>query len=151
MIRGKYDLGEMRCLDLFAGTGNITFELASEGCPDITSVDVHDKCVSFIRRTSEALGENSVHVFRADVFEFIRKCHSRFDLIFADPPFDLRDKEDLWKIITEKKLLNEEGVFILEHQSREQFSHLDGFRFTRAYGNVSFSFFSNFESDSSAT
>lgn len=149
ILRGRHDLSVLRCLDLFAGTGCISYELASEGCKSIIAIDVSEKCVAFIRKTTELLHETSIQVMRADCFEFLRKTNHRFDLIFADPPFDRTDKAELWKIIRERELLLADGQFILEHQSRERYSELEGYQDTRSYGNVAFSFFANLEAESS--
>lgn len=147
ILRNRFSLEEMKCLDLFAGTGNITFELCSEGSNDVTAIDVSEKCIAYIRKVSATLQEPGIHVMRADVFEFLKRCHTRYDLIFADPPYERKDKSQIHELISSRGLLNPGGVFILEHQSKETFSDLKGFESVRTYGNVAFSFFSNLDAE----
>jgi 16S rRNA (guanine966-N2)-methyltransferase len=145
ILRSRYDLETLRCLDLFSGTGSISLELASEGCKDITAVDSSDKCVGFQKATHASLGESGIKSVRSDVFQWLRRCTWTFDLIFADPPFDAKEKIAIWEAILIRKLLNKNGVFILEHQSRENYEGTTGYGFTRKYGNVAFTFFFNFD------
>jgi len=147
ILRGRYDFDTLKCLDLFSGTGSISLEMASEGCSDITSVDENEKCTGHLKKTVGVLGEKGIHVIRSEVHFFLKKCTDRFDLIFADPPFDTVGKEAIWDSICEKQLLKPNGKFILEHQSRESYSEIKGFSEVRKYGNVAFSFFANFESE----
>lgn len=104
------------------------------------------KCVVFLRKTSDELGISNLIAHRSDSLLFLKKTSLRFNLIFADPPFDLKVHSELHQLIFEKNILKPEGVFIMEHSSREDFEHLPGFSFSRKYGNVTFSFFFNLES-----
>ncbi|HEX5003034.1 MAG TPA: RsmD family RNA methyltransferase [Bacteroidia bacterium] len=147
ILRGRYTFEELKCLDLFSGTGSISLEMASEGCTEITAVDENDKCTLHLRKTVNLLEETGIHVIRSEVQFYLKKCLDTFDLIFADPPFDTANKDAIWKIICERNLLKSNGIFILEHQSRESYSEIRGFSEVRKYGNVAFSFFANFGSE----
>jgi 16S rRNA (guanine966-N2)-methyltransferase len=146
IIDNKFDLESYDCLDLFSGTGSISLELASRGCKHITSIDMDQKCVVFLRKTSEELGIKNLIAHRSDALLFLKKTPMNFNLIFADPPFDLKVHEEMHQLIFEKKLLKPDGVFIMEHSSREVFDQLTGFSYSRKYGNVTFSFFFNLDS-----
>lgn len=132
-------------LDLFAGIGSLSLEFASRGCNDVTSVEMNPKHAAFINSTASELEMGlQINVQRADVYEYLKKNrnHKTYDLVVADPPFETEEKKyhELISLVLNNKFLKENGVFILEHQSRTKLEHpnlLD----TRKYGNVSFSFF----------
>lgn len=145
IISNRYMISDISMLDLFSGIGSIDYEFASRGCKDITSVELNGKHVKFIQDTIKVLGINEVNVIKQNVFSFLDKeSYKKYDLIFADPPFDLEDKqyENLIKSIFENHFLSEQGEFILEHNTRKDFSEFPNFTESRKYGNVRFSFFS---------
>ncbi|MDG1572619.1 RsmD family RNA methyltransferase [Robiginitalea sp. M366] len=129
-------------LDLFSGTGNIALECASRGCASVTAVDAHPGCVSFIRKTAKAL-ELPVHPMRQDALKYVDRVGRSFDLIFADPPYDLDPvaMKQLAARCTSPELLAEDGIFILEHGRQTDPSDWPGFTEQRVYGSSAFSFF----------
>ena len=148
ILDSKFELESYDCLDLFSGTGSISLELASRGCKHITSIDMDQKCVVFLRKTADELGISNLVVHRSDSLLFLKRTPLHFNLVFADPPFDSKLHEALHKLLFENKILKPGGVFIMEHSSRESFETLSGFSYSRKYGNVTFSFFINLESPS---
>ena len=140
VLSNKIDFAEVSVLDLFSGTGHISLEFASRGCKNCVAVDKNFKCAGFLRAVSNELNLN-IHAAKSDVFEFLKSCHSKFDLIFADPPYDLEEIPLIHKLIFEKQLLNDNGLLIIEHGPRTKLEGLKGFEQHRKYGNVNFSFF----------
>lgn len=139
MLNSRLDLEGLNVLDLFSGTGNISLEFASRG-GQVTAVDQNARCCSFVRNTAADLKLN-VHVMKGDVFEFLRSCSDKFDLIFADPPYDLEKLPQIHELVHERGLLKPDGLLIIEHGPRTQLNTLSGFIQHRKYGNVNFSFF----------
>ena len=130
-------------LDLFSGTGSITLELASRGCARVISVEKDPMHHRFIKQFVDKLGDDAVIALRADAFMFLNRCRERFDFIFADPPYQLENIEDLPDIVLSRGLLKEDGLFVLEHGKTQDFSRHPCFVEHRAYGSVNFSFFKN--------
>lgn len=154
IIENRYnlDMASSSVLDLFAGIGSISLEFASRGCSDVNSVEMNAKHSGFIHTTAAELEMGmQVKVHRGDVFEFLKKNRNRksYKIVVADPPFDMEEKkyDELISVVLNNNYVKENGVFILEHQSRMKLQHpnlLD----TRKYGNVSFSFFKPNENES---
>jgi 16S rRNA (guanine966-N2)-methyltransferase len=142
ILANKLDFEELSVLDLFSGTGHISLEFASRGSKEIVGVDKNFKCAGFLRAAATELNFNILAV-KADVFDFLKKCNSQFDLIFADPPYDLPEIKDIHRFVFEKKLLSANGLLIIEHGQRTDLTSLEGFLQHRKYGNVNFSFFGN--------
>lgn len=142
MLNNKINFDETKVLDLFSGTGHISLEFASRGSKDILAVDKHFKCVGFLKATSKEL-KLEVDTIKSDVFDFLKNCHQKFDLIFADPPYDLENIPTIHQLVTDKQLLNQNGILIIEHGPRTNLENLQGFVQKRSYGNVNFSFFEN--------
>lgn len=143
ILRNRYDLGSVSVLDLFAGTGNISFEFASRGADRVTAVDRHSGCIKYIFKTAGEL-DMTITTVKLDVIKFLQRQSATYDIIFADPPYDI-NKEVLAKIadlVVEKSLLNEEGVLIMEHPKHIDLSELNSFSESRKYGGSVFSFFS---------
>lgn len=144
ILNNRYYFDEIAVLDLFAGIGSISLEFASRGCNDITSVDNHQGCVKFLEKTSLAL-EAGLNCVKSDAFDYLQKTGKRFDVIFADAPYDL-DKtefERLVNLVMERDLLNPDGILILEHRSKMGFQEHPAFQESRKYGSSAFSFFSS--------
>ncbi len=145
ILNHEMEMDGAKCLDLFAGTGNISFELASRGAAHITSVDMHAGCVTFIRSTAAALNDQSIHTFRQEVLRFLEKTNERYDLIFADPPYDKDLEVQVVEIVNRRALLNENGVMVIEHSARTVLESLPGFVQHRKYSNVNFSMFESLQ------
>ncbi|OIO99677.1 MAG: 16S rRNA (guanine(966)-N(2))-methyltransferase RsmD [Bacteroidetes bacterium CG2_30_33_31] len=140
ILNNRINFEETVALDLFAGTGNISYELASRGCISVTSVEIDFKCVKFIKEASELLKAN-IKVVQANVFSFLNTYKSKSDLIFADPPYSLENIEEIPDYIFRNELLNEEGILIVEHSANTNFAHHHYFMESRRYSKVHFSFF----------
>ena len=141
ILENQIDLEETTALDLFAGTGNISYELVSRGCPHVTAVDENQNCVRFIRETANKLEMNELSVVKSDVFRFLPMHKAKYDLIFADPPYDCQHYDLLVSLIFENKLLKEGGIFVLEHDRTIDFSTHLNYYDHRKYGKVNFTFF----------
>ena len=141
ILNNRLDFEELTVLDLFSGTGNITLEFASRGAKKVFSVDKHTACVNFVRDTARLLKFNNIYLERADVFKYLASTINKFDLIFADPPYDLENIATIQDLVFEKELLHEDGLLIIEHGPRTNLSAKSHFVETRKYGNVNFSFF----------
>ncbi len=141
ILANRIDFEETSVLDLFSGTGHISLEFASRGSKNITSIDNNHKCVYFLRNTSDLLNMN-ISASKADVFEFLAKTNLKFDLIFADPPYDAENIPEIHKLVFERGLLNPGGFLIIEHGPKTKLEDLAHFKQHRKYGNVNFSFFS---------
>ena len=135
------DLEGATALDLFSGTGSITLELLSRGCSQVVSVEMDRDHHRFICECLKKLDGQPVLPLRADVFRFLKSCHQQYDLIFADPPYALKEIPQIPDLIFEKGLLKEDGLFILEHGKDHDFSQHQHFVEHRAYGSVNFSLF----------
>ena len=135
-------LEDCKILDLFAGSGNISYEFASRGAPQITAVDKDSRSASFIAKTAKSL-DFPIRVIKADAGSFLNKVDGKFDIIFADPPYHL-DKQEFAKlpsVIFERELLEDEGVLIVEHSKFTDLSDIAHFENSRRYGSSVFSFF----------
>ena len=141
MLQHKLDFENVKSLDLFGGTGSITYELASRGAPDLTIVEKDNQMFDFIKKTVESLKIENCKVFKSDVFRFMESCREQFDFIFAGPPYALTNIDDLPRIVFNKNLLKEGGLFILEHTPRNNYEVFVGFVNERNYGTTVFSFF----------
>ncbi|MEO5911434.1 MAG: 16S rRNA (guanine(966)-N(2))-methyltransferase RsmD [Pelobium sp.] len=133
----------LKILDLFSGTGNISLEFGSRGALEILSVDQNFGCYNYLKNTSKEHQLTQIKPVKADVFKFLNQENEKFDLIFADPPYDLSRIPEIATIIFEKELLNENGLLIIEHQSMQDLSNHPNFKEKRKYGYSTFSFFNN--------
>ncbi len=143
ILQNQLDFEELITLDLFGGTGSISYELASRGVPDLTIVEKDDRMFAFIKKTAAELGLKNFKVVKSDVFRYIEQCTQQYDFIFAGPPYALQTIDDLPKLIFEKKLLKEGGRFVLEHTPRNHYENFPFFRSARHYGTTIFSTFIN--------
>ncbi|MBT3244071.1 MAG: methyltransferase domain-containing protein [Bacteroidetes bacterium] len=142
ILVNRFDFEELEVLDLFSGTGSISYEFASLGCKHIVSVDIDRFHVAAIQKNFDTLEFNNVMVIRSDVFRFIKQSSIKCNLIFADPPFDLPDFASIPDKIIQSDLLKPEGLLILEHGPKYSFENHVNFTELRKYGKVRFSFFS---------
>ncbi|MBS9774803.1 MAG: RsmD family RNA methyltransferase [Tenacibaculum sp.] len=142
VLNNLYYFDSVSVLDLFSGTGNISYEFASRGTKNITSVDADFGCIKFINETSKKL-DLEINTFRSDVYKFLEKTLLKVDIIFADPPYNF-EQEEFFKIVDnvfERNLLNEGGVLILEHSKHTDLTEHSKFCYDKRYGGSVFSFF----------
>lgn len=132
---------DIRVLDLYAGTGSISYEFASRGSQYVVSVDIDPGCVRFISETATKLGFSGLKAIRSSAIGFLCHCTEKFDLIFADPPYDLEGIEEVIHMVFDRQLMNDDGWLIIEHAREKDFSTLPYFFQHRNYGKVNFTFF----------
>jgi 16S rRNA (guanine(966)-N(2))-methyltransferase RsmD len=128
-------------LDLFSGTGSISYEFASRGVRSVTSVEINSVHHNFIRRTAADLGIKNLYAVKANAFLYLRSATKKFDIIFSDAPYDLEGAEEVIRLVFEEDLLTEEGFLVFEHSKGKDFSDHPNFWQQRSYGSVQFSFF----------
>lgn len=132
---------DLIALDLFSGTGSIALELASRGAQKVIAVETHFRCCSFIQATAKQHRLENIQVKKENVFRFLKQTSEQFDLIFADPPFDLRELPELPTLILQENLLLPGGLLIIEHPSQLHLPKHPFFQQQRKYGFSSFSFY----------
>ena len=142
VLNNHFDFEGLKILDLFSGTGNISFEFASRGSDNITSVDADFGCVKFIKQVAEEYDFN-IAAMRSDVFKFLEKNTNSYDIIFADPPYALDQKtfENIVTLVFKQELLREDGMMVIEHSKYTKLDHMIHFSFKKSYGGSIFSFF----------
>ena len=142
VLNNYFNFSGLKVLDLFAGTGNISYEFASRGSDNITSVDGDFGCVKFIKQTADEFDFNIAGI-KSDVFKFIEKNKNSYDVIFADPPYNLDQAtfEKLVEVIFANDLLQEDGMMVIEHSKYTKLDHMINFSFKKSYGGSIFSFF----------
>lgn len=142
ILNNLYYFNNVSVLDLFSGTGNISYEFASRGTENIIAVDTHFGCVKFIRKISNELNLN-INAYKSDAFKFLEKINTKFDIIFADPPysFEVEKFENIVDLVFKNKLLNDEGILIVEHSKNTNLSEHKQLSYTKKYGGNIFSFF----------
>ena len=141
ILNNKFDFETCAVLDLFCGTGNLTFEFASRNAEKILAVDMDYGCVNWVKSAAQKYEFKQVEVRKADVFKLLKQMTGAYDLIFADPPYHMPNIPQLPVIVQEQQLLKPDGLLIVEHQSNMRLSNQPGYTETRKYGNSSFSFF----------
>ena len=144
ILNNRYYFDDIAVLDLFSGTGNISYEFASRGVNSITTIDAHSGCVQYISKTAKELGFD-IEVLKNDVFKFLEREKSKYDVIFADPPynFDTSQFSKINELVFKSDLVSEEGLLIIEHAEQTDLSGLPHFTEKRKYGSSVFSFFEN--------
>ena len=142
VLNNYFNFSDLKVLDLFSGTGNISYEFGSRGCEQITSVDGDMGCVNFIKKTAKEF-ELNITAMKSDVFKFLEKHRGSYDIIFADPPYgiDQKEFEKLIELIFENELLDEEGMLVIEHSKHTKLDHMMHFSFQKNYGGSVFSFY----------
>ena len=141
ILQTRVQLEGANTLDLFGGTGCISYELASRGATQLTIVEKDNQMLEFIKTNIAHLKIENAQMVRMDVFQYLNSCTQQYDIIFAGPPYALNTIDDLPRIIIERKLISPEGYFILEHTPRNNYENFAGFSFQRNYGATVFSFF----------
>ncbi len=136
-----FDVEGLDVLDLFAGTGSISLEFVSRGAASVTSIEMSERQLAFIHKLVADLRVTNMRVCRMDVFRYIKSCAKQFDVIFADPPYQMNDLSTLPDLIFEHQLLRPEGIFVLEHGRDNSFEAHSHFVEHRVYGNVNFTIF----------
>ena len=135
------DLEGKTVLDLFAGTGAMSFEFLSRGTAHVTSVEKARVQCEFIKRVQQQLNDENLTLIRGDVFKFVASCREPFDVIFADPPYDLPRFGEIPQMVLDSPLVHDGTLFIMEHPREHDFSALPHFSQQRVYGKVNFSIF----------
>ena len=148
VLNNHFNFQELKVLDLFAGTGNISFEFASRGCQPITCIDVDFGCIKFIKQTADEF-EFNITAIKSDVFKFLEKHTATYDLIFADPPYGIAQNQfdKIVQLIFDQALLHQNGMMVIEHSKHTKLSHLQHFSFQKNYGGSVFSFFEFAQND----
>lgn len=141
ILQNNLDIEQLKTLDLFGGTGCISYELASRGAKELTIVEKDSKMYEFIKSTAALLPLENISVVKSDVFKFIENAGEQYDFIFAGPPYALTTIDDLPKNIFEKKILSKGGWFVLEHTPRNDYKKFPHYRTERNYGTTIFSIF----------
>jgi 16S rRNA (guanine(966)-N(2))-methyltransferase RsmD len=155
ILNNRFHFEGLKVLDLFSGTGNISYEFGSRGADSITAVDGDFGCVKFIKQTAAEFDLN-ISAVKSDVVKFLKTHKSSYDIIFADPPYNMEQKdfEEIITLIFEKELLAEDGMMIIEHSKYTKMDHMMNFSFQKSYGGSFFSFFEfeneNLEEDNSS-
>lgn len=147
ILNNYYYFDDLTVLDLFSGTGNISYEFASRGCKQITAVDGDYGCVKFIASISSQF-EMPIEVIKADVFKFLKQHQQSYTVIFADPPYEFTDSQfaEIVQLVFENRMLDSNGMLIIEHSKHTDLSVFPQFSFFKNYGGSTFSFFENNES-----
>lgn len=141
ILLNQIEFEDIHVLDLFSGTGNISLEFASRGAGEVVSVDRSIHCVHYLKDMARQHGLTNIKTHKDDVFKYLQLETEQFNLIFADPPYDLNRIPEIAKVIFEKNLLLPGGLLIVEHQSLQNLSNHPAFVEQRTYGHSSFSFF----------
>jgi 16S rRNA (guanine966-N2)-methyltransferase len=143
IIENNIAITGIKTLDIFGGTGSISYELASRGARELTIIEKDPSMHAFIKKTVEDLQIENCQVLKMDVFRFLETTQDKYDFIFAGPPYALKNIDELPVIIREKKLLNAKGWFILEHTPANNYEKEPLFKTSRNYGTTIFSIFVN--------
>lgn len=141
VLSNRIDLEGATALDLFAGTGSISIELLSRGCDRVASIEKDPDHYAFIKKVMETVKTDKSLVVKGDVFKYLERCVEQFDFIFADPPYQLPELAEIPSLVLDRGILKPEGIFVLEHGSKNDFKDNPRFMFMREYGSVHFSFF----------
>jgi 16S rRNA (guanine966-N2)-methyltransferase len=143
LINNRIDLDGAKVLDLFSGTGSISYEFMSRGCAQVFSIDSNHRYLEYIKKVAEELNpeEKILKTIKADVLSFLKKADLSYDLIFADPPYDLPELDKIPELIYNNQTLQDSCIVIVEHSSKNDFSKHPRFEELRKYGSVNFSFF----------
>lgn len=143
VIDNYFNFENLVVLDLFAGTGSISYEFASRGCTDITSVEIFPRCADFIRKTSRELGLSNHQIIQMDVFQFMATARRKYDIIFAGPPYPLENLAQIPDHIFSHQLVEGNGWFVLEHNPQHDFQQHPHYVKQKEYGTTIFSIFAN--------
>lgn len=143
ILNNYIDYEDCTVMDLFAGTGAVSFEFVSRGVKEVTSIDINVQCTNFVKLCAQQMNVNNLHVVRADVFDLLKRVNRKFDIVFADPPYAIEGLATLPDAIFERQVLTDDGIFVLEHPREYLFENHPHFWQHRNYGKVNFTFFAN--------
>jgi len=148
ILNNLYYFDSISVIDLFSGTGNISYEFASRGSKNIYAIDANYNCIKYIYNTAKEL-DLDINTYKSDVYKFLEKTSMKADVIFADPPYDFEADKflEIANTIFEKNMLNEEGVLIIEHSKHTDLSNHKNHSYDKRYGGNVFSFFENLEKE----
>lgn len=141
ILRSRVDFEQIRVLDLFAGIGNISLEMASRGAEDVTAVEINPKAAAFIEGKAEELGLDDFRILKTDALRFLQSGYEKWGLIFADPPYAYSEHRQLVDTVFQRGLLEKHGLLIVEHGEEVELSDHAFYRESRKYSRVIFSFF----------
>ena len=141
VLTNLVDFEQCDVLDLFSGTGSISYEFASRGARSVTAVEINAVHYNFIRQTARELGCETIYPVKANAFLYLKSCPKQFDIVFSDAPYDLEGSGEIVRLVLDNGLLREGGLLIFEHSRNMDFSDRDAFWQLRSYGSVQFSFF----------
>ncbi len=141
ILNNHFDLSNVKVLDLFAGTGSISYEFVSRGCADVIAIEKDPKLAYFIKTTFTELRSTTAKAIKGDALSYLLKCTDRFDIIFADPFYDFDEYPKIPEVVFERNLLNDNGWLIVEHSKNTAFKTTERFLEQRTYGNINFSIF----------
>lgn len=142
VLEHQMSLDELEILDLCAGTGNISFEFISREAGNVTAVDTNSNCLRYIRKNAEEFKiSEQLETIKSDILYYLKRTDRKFDLIFADPPYDYKSHSEIAQMVFERELLKEDGLLIIEHGRHTKMENDPHFELVRQYGNVYFSFF----------
>jgi 16S rRNA (guanine966-N2)-methyltransferase len=147
ILYNTYDFENCDVLDLFSGTGNISIEFASRAAKSVNAVDKHSGCVYWLESVIKKHELEQINPIKADVFKFLDQHKHKYQIIFADPPYDLPNIPQIAEKVMANHLLADNGLLVIEHPTYLKLNFLPGFTETRKYGNSSFSFFENPENE----
>lgn len=141
IIENNFTINNLTALDLFSGTGNMSYEFVSRGATQVTAVDIDEKCVAFIKQMKEKHQFGALNVYKSDAFGFMKRANTTYDIIFADAPYANKQINQIPLLVAEHNLLNNNGWLIVEHESMLDLDHINTFVNKRVYGQSCFSFF----------
>ena len=141
VLTNLVDFEDLDVLDLFSGTGSISYEFASREAHSVTSVELNSVHHNFIRQTARELKFDNFYAVKANAFLYLKSCTKQFDLIFSDAPYDLEGSEEIIELVLQRDLLKEDGFLVFEHSKDQNFEEHPNFWQSRSYGSVQFSFF----------
>ena len=141
ILQNMIDFEDIKSLDIFGGTGSISYELASRGAADLTIIERDKNMAAFIKKTAAEFGFNNIKLIQLEVFKFLKTCVDQYDFIFADPPYALQNMDELPLLVFEKNMLTPNGIFVLEHTLRNDYQQHPRFMKMKQYGSTIFTYF----------
>ena len=141
ILCNRFDFGDILVLDLFAGTGAISFESSSRGAKEVHLVEKDTRHIKGIRKMIDDIGFENIRPIHIDVSSYLKACNIEYDFVFADPPYDLKWFAEVPGMVLNSGVVKKGGLFVLEHPKEMNFSGIEFFSERRNYGGVNFSFF----------